>query len=304
MEHKTRASNIMLSIEKCLVCGSNNFEPFLVCKDYTVSQEKFNIVSCNSCGFKFTNPRPEDSIIGNYYKAESYVSHTNSKKGIVNKLYHIVRNYTLKKKVSLVSSFVSRGTVLDYGCGAGMFLGACKSSGWETYGMEPDSDARKIASEQGINLFSDKETMTKNIGNKTFSAITLWHVLEHVTDMPETLSFFKERLHADGVLIIAVPNHVSYDAQHYKEHWAAYDVPRHLHHFELKSMKALLETGGFKLVETKPMKFDSFYVSMLSEKYKTGSVRLISAFFAGLRSNLKAKDSASYSSTIYIFRHK
>jgi 2-polyprenyl-3-methyl-5-hydroxy-6-metoxy-1,4-benzoquinol methylase len=293
----------MLSIEKCLVCGSTHFEPFLVCKDYTVSQEDFNIVSCNGCGFKFTNPRPDNSVLGNYYKAESYVSHTNSKKGIVNKLYHAVRNYTLKSKINMVSGFVSRGTILDYGCGTGMFLSAIKNAGWETYGMEPDNDARKIASENGNNVFSDKESVVASIGDKKFNAITLWHVLEHVTDMPETLAFFKNKLNKDGVLIIAVPNHVSYDAHYYKEYWAAYDVPRHLHHFELKSMKALVEQAGFKLQETKPMKFDSFYVSMLSEKYKTESVNLLKAFWIGLQSNLKAKNTHSYSSTIYVFRH-
>ncbi len=294
----------MLTIEKCLVCGSNQFEPFLQCKDYTVSQESFNVVSCKSCGFNFTSPRPDNSVLGNYYKAESYVSHTNSKKGIVNRLYHIVRNYTLAKKVKLISSYVSRGTILDYGCGTGMFLGACKNAGWETFGLEPDDDARKIASEQNLNLFSDKIKIQTHVAEKQFDAITLWHVLEHVTDMPETLAFFKQKLKTNGVLIIAVPNHVSYDAQYYKEHWAAYDVPRHLHHFELKSMKALLDNGGFQLIETKPMKFDSFYVSMLSEKYKTGTVNLVKAFLTGLKSNLKAKDTSSYSSTIYIFKHK
>lgn len=294
----------MLTIEKCLVCGSNQFEPFLDCKDYTVSQENFKIVSCQSCGFKFTNPRPDNSVLGNYYKAESYVSHTNSKKGIVNKLYHLVRNYTLKKKIALISSYVSRGTILDYGCGTGMFLGQCKNAGWETFGMEPDVDARQIASEQNLNLFADKITLETHVAEKQFDAITLWHVLEHVTDMQETLGFFKYKLKQNGILIIAVPNHVSHDAQHYKEHWAAYDVPRHLHHFEQKSMKQLLDNAGFNLIETKPMMFDSFYVSMLSEKYKTGTVNLVSAFMSGLKSNLKAKDTSSYSSTIYIFKHK
>lgn len=287
----------------CLVCGNTQFTPFLSCKDNTVSQETFMIVSCSSCGFKFTNPRPDDSVIGNYYKAESYISHTNSKKGIVNKLYHYVRNYTLKSKIKMVSGFVSRGTILDYGCGTGMFLSAIKNAGWETYGMEPDDDARKIASESGNNVFSDKGRINTYITDKKFNAITLWHVLEHVTDMPETLTFFKTRLNKDGVLIIAVPNHASYDAQHYKEFWAAYDVPRHLHHFDIKSMTSLVEKAGFKLQETKPMKFDSFYVSMLSEKYKTGSVNLFKAFWIGLKSNLKAKDSHSYSSTIYVFKH-
>ena len=133
----------MLTIEKCLVCGSASFEPFLVCKDYTVSQEQFNIVSCKSCGFKFTNPRPDNNVLGNYYKAESYVSHTNSKKGIVNKLYHAVRNHTLKSKIQMLSRYVSRGTILDYGCGTGMFLSAINKAGWETFGMEPDDNARK-----------------------------------------------------------------------------------------------------------------------------------------------------------------
>lgn len=307
-----------MTISNCLVCGNTHFSPFLTCKDYTVSQEHFNIVSCNSCGFKFTNPRPDNEVLGNYYKAESYVSHTNSKKGIINKLYHIVRNYTLKSKIKMVSGYVSRGTILDYGCGTGMFLSAINKAGWETYGMEPDDDARKIASENGNNVFSDKDRMKTYITDKKFNAITLWHVLEHVTDMEETLSFFKQRLNKDGVLIIAVPNHVSYDAQYYKEYWAAYDVPIHLHHFELKTMKALVENAGFKLQETKPMKFDSFYVSMLSEKYKasarfeslsgqstkyTGSGNLFKAFWIGLKSNLKAKDSTQYSSTIYVFTH-
>lgn len=294
----------MLTIDKCLVCGSDSFEPFLVCKDYTVSQENFNIVSCKSCGFKFTNPRPENSVIGDYYKAEEYVSHSNTTKGVVNKLYHSVRNYTLKQKLKLISSYVSRGTMLDYGSGTGMFLNVCKNDGWETYGMEPDDNARKMSIEKGLDVFSDKNKVSDRIADKKFNAITLWHVLEHVTDMEATLSFFKSKLNNDGVLIIAVPNHVSYDAQYYKEFWAAYDVPRHLHHFDINSMTSLVEKAGFKFQESKPMKFDSFYVSMLSEKYKTGSVNLVKAFLVGLTSNFKAKDTHSYSSTIYIFKHK
>lgn len=294
----------MLTINKCLVCGSDSFEPFLVCKDYTVSQENFNIVSCKSCGFKFTNPRPENSVIGDYYKAEEYVSHSNTTKGVVNKLYHSVRNYTLKQKLKLISSYVSRGTMLDYGCGTGMFLNVCKNDGWETYGMEPDDNARKMSIEKGLDVFSDKDKVSDRIADKKFNAITLWHVLEHVTDMEATLSFFKSKLNDDGVLIIAVPNHVSYDAQYYKEFWAAYDVPRHLHHFDINSMTSLVEKAGFKFKESKPMKFDSFYVSMLSEKYKTGAVNLVKAFLVGLTSNFKAKDTHSYSSTIYIFKHK
>lgn len=293
----------MKSLSNCLVCGSNQFSPFLTCKDYTVSQEDFQIVSCNQCGFKFTNPRPHDAELGKYYKAESYISHTNTKKGLVNRMYHVVRSITLKRKLKLVESYVSRGTILDYGCGTGMFLAQCKAAGWETFGMEPDDDARKIASEQNLNLFSDKDKMKTYITDKKFHAITLWHVLEHVTDMEETLAFFKSRLEADGVLIIAVPNHVSYDAQYYKQHWAAYDVPRHLHHFEKRTIKQLVESKGFQLRETLPMKFDSFYVSLLSEKYKNSRAGIVKPFMIGLMSNMKAaKD--THSSSIYVFSHQ
>lgn len=293
---------MMQQIEKCLVCGSNQFEPFLVCKDYTVSKEQFNILSCKHCNFKFTNPRPFDSEIGNYYKSENYVSHSNTQKGLINKLYHLVRNYTLQKKLSLVSQYVSRGTILDYGCGTGMFLSACNKAGWKAFGMEPDSDARKMANEQGGLIFEDKIGLEQAIKDQSLSAVTLWHVLEHVTDMQETLDFFKRKLDAQGVLIIAVPNHVSYDAKYYREFWAAYDVPRHLHHFEIRSMTSLLLNHGFALQDTWPMKFDSFYVSMLSERYKTGSSNLLNAFFRGLRSNIKARSATEYSSVIYVFK--
>lgn len=292
----------MKNINNCPVCNSTTQSPFLKVKDYTVSKEEFSIVSCGQCNFKFTNPRPGDSVIGNYYKSEDYISHSNTSKGLISKLYHMVRNHTLKKKLALVSKYVPRGTILDYGCGTGMFLNTCKTNGWKVYGMEPDSGARKIASEMDINAFENKEALSGSLGEASFDAITLWHVLEHVTDLDVTLDFFKERLNANGVLVIAVPNYTSYDAKKYGAFWAAYDVPRHLYHFEVKTLNLLMERFGFKLQETLPMKFDSFYVSMLSEKYKTGSIKYLKAFLSGLKSNSKAKSATEYSSVIYVFK--
>jgi SAM-dependent methyltransferase len=292
----------MTILNNCPCCNSTQFEPYIKCKDYTVSGETFAIVSCRNCNFKFTNPRPENSVLGNYYKSEDYISHSNTSKGIISKLYHLVRNYTLKGKIRLVSRHVSRGTILDYGCGTGMFLNVCKESGWDAYGMEPDSGARKIASEMELKTFPDKSALKNELRATKLNAITLWHVLEHVTDLEETLSFFRDQLDPAGILIIAVPNYTSYDAKHYQEFWAAYDLPRHLYHFEVNTVSRLLQPYGFKLAETCPMKFDSFYVSMLSEKYKTGSIKYLSAFIQGLRSNLKAKQAKDYSSVIYVFK--
>ena len=294
----------MFNYTNCPVCKGQNFTPYLNCKDYTVSQKEFTIVSCESCNFKFTNPIPDISDLGEYYKSEDYISHSNTKKGLVSRLYHLVRNYTLKKKLALVSSNVSRGTIMDYGCGTGMFLDICQEAGWRAFGMEPDSGARKIAKDMKLKVYKDKAELEASHREEKIDAITLWHVLEHVTDLDNTLSYFKTKLSKDGVLIIAVPNYTSYDANHYKEFWAAYDVPRHLFHFEVTSLSNLLGSYGFVLESTLPMKFDSFYVSMLSEKYKTGSVKFISAFLTGLRSNLRAKVATDYSSVIYVFKHK
>jgi 2-polyprenyl-3-methyl-5-hydroxy-6-metoxy-1,4-benzoquinol methylase len=201
-----------------------------------------------------------------------------------------------------VSEHVSRGTILDYGCGTGMFLKTAKESGWKTFGIEPDESARKLAKEYNSDIYDSLGSLDKTIDNGTLSVITLWHVLEHVSDLNNTLDFFSKKLNEKGVLIIAVPNHISYDAKFYKEYWAAYDVPRHLYHFEKVTMEALLANHNFKLVQTKAMKFDSFYVSMLSEKYKTGAINYLAAFISGLRSNWIASSAEEYSSVIYIFK--
>lgn len=289
---------MLQQITNCPVCSGTVFTPFLTCKDYTVSHEDFNIVSCKACNFKFTNPRPSDSEIGKYYKSEDYVSHSDTKKGLINRLYHIVRTRTLRQKLSLISSYVSRGTILDYGCGTGMFLKTCADAGWKSFGFEPDSDARGLAKSKGLSVANSKEGLS---GNR-FDIISLWHVLEHVTDLDQTLKFFSESITDKGRLVIAVPNYTSADARHYNKFWAGYDVPRHIYHFEINTLKRLLGNYGFSLEETKPMKYDSYYVSMLSEKYKTGSMNYLTAFLNGLKSNWAANDSSQYSSVIYIFK--
>lgn len=288
--------------KNCPVCGDTQFSDFLVCKDHTVSKEEFSIVACKSCDFKFTNPRPADEDLGKYYQSEDYISHSNTKKGLISQLYHRVRSHTLQTKVQLMAQYVSRGTVLDYGCGTGYFMEACVKAGWKSFGMEPDRGARKIAFESGLNVSENKEVLEQKTSDLKFNAITLWHVLEHVTDLEETLKYFRSKLNREGVLIIAVPNHKSFDAKVYQENWAAYDVPRHLYHFEPATIEKLMLNYGFKLEAMHPMKFDSFYVSMLSEKYAKGRIRYFSAFLNGLRSNLKAKGPGEYSSVIYVFR--
>ncbi|WMJ71990.1 class I SAM-dependent methyltransferase [Cytophagaceae bacterium ABcell3] len=289
----------METLNQCPSCTGTTFTDYLKLRDYSITKERFQLVKCTKCGLIFTNPRPPESEIGRYYKSEEYVSHSDSNKGLINFLYHQVRKFTLKGKTNLINRLSDKGAVLDIGCGTGYFLAACKKEGWEITGTEPDAKAAEIAAKNTNssiypNLFS--------VPNRSYEIITLWHVLEHIHELKKSMAKVKSLLADQGTLIVAVPNCQSYDAKVYKEKWAAYDVPRHLYHFVPESMEYLMKSEGLEITDIKPMYFDSFYVSMISEKYKrTGSVGLIKAVINGMLSNLKAGKS-KYSSLIYIIK--
>lgn len=284
----------------CPICNGTSFQDFLVCKDYTVSKEDFQIVSCGTCGFHFTNPVPEESKIGAYYQSEDYISHSSTNKGLINKIYLRVRKHTLKQKLKLISRLSKGKHLLDIGAGTGHFLNTCKSAGWNALGLEPDDGARKFAKEN-LGLDMQPTDDLKNLPDQSRDVITMWHVLEHVYHLNRDITEIVRVLKDDGVLIVAVPNMSSYDAKKYKEYWAAYDVPIHLYHFQPEDIKRLFAKFEMELVEMLPMKFDAYYVSMLSEKYKDGNI--VKAFFTGLRSNMRAKN-GEYSSQIYVLRKK
>ncbi len=290
-------------LEYCPVCGKDAFKNFLVVADKAVSKESFVIVECENCHFKFTNPRPDAASIGMYYESEEYISHSNTKSGIINKAYHMVRSITTKQKVELINRYSpSKGTILDYGCGTGVFLGACKKDGWEVRGVEPNQRARQLATEETGELIAPQ---LQDLQGEKYDVITLWHVLEHVMSLNETLDQLVDCLQEDGTLVIAVPNADSHDAQEYKENWAAYDVPRHLYHFTQQTMKRLLKRHKMQLEEVLPMKFDAYYVSLLSEKQKDGKANMLTSVMNGYKSNSHAeKNGNDYSSLIFVAKKK
>jgi len=286
-------------VESCPICSSNRFSNFIVVQDYLVSRDSFAIIKCDECNFKITSPRPIKEELGNYYKSENYISHTSKANNPINWIYKLVRNYTLAQKYKLINKRVPKGKILDYGCGTGDFLRYFKNKGWNIEGIEPDREAAKIAANKNkIDVLPEVSYIKKN----KYTAITLWHVLEHISDINHVLEQLKPLLDNKGRIFIAVPNVQSYDAQYYKEKWAGYDVPRHLYHFEKSTMKKLMKRHGLKIKEILPMYFDSFYVSMLSEKYKNGKNNFIAAFKSGYKSNKEAKQNKNYSSLIYIIK--
>ncbi len=288
--------------QQCPLCYSTGIAPVLRVKDYTVSGEVFGVWHCGNCTARFTQEVPPGDAIGRYYQAEAYVSHTDTKKGFVNRAYHIVRNYTLQAKRALVqkAAGLKQGTLLDVGAGTGAFAATMQQAGWAVTGLEPDETARANARTQHNMDLANPDNLFALPAN-SFDAITLWHVLEHVHELHRYLDTFNTLLKPNGVLVIAVPNYTSYDAAIYQEHWAAYDVPRHLYHFSPQSMAVLAQQHGFDITAHKPMWFDSFYVAMLSEQYKNGKGNLINAVWNGLLSNLNAlADRKKCSSVIYV----
>ena len=293
----------MVSIIECPVCKSRSIKPFLQCSDFTVSHETFALNKCDGCSLGITSPRPELEKLGSYYLSEEYISHSGKTSGGIGILYKTVRSFALNWKARIVDQKKTEGIALDFGCGTGEFLQTLKNKGWKIEGVEPSDSARSKAE----SLINQKiNSSLAEISNQQFDFISAWHVIEHVPNLPETIQHLKGLLKKDGTIFIAVPNYESADAKLYQEHWAGYDVPRHLWHFSKKSMTQLLVSHKLEVVDIKPMKLDAYYVSMLSEKYKRNTnslLNLVRGFLIGFQSNVAARREKNHSSLIYIARH-
>lgn len=272
-------------------------KPYLQTKDHSVSKEEFELRLDANLDMLVTHPQPEN--LERYYESSAYISHTDATDSFVDKLYQRVKRYSLSKKLGLITDFANgQKSLLDFGAGTGDFLARAQKDAWQINGVEPNEAARKKAAQKGVDLVDS----LSNLKQEKFQVITLWHVLEHLPNLDQDIAVLISRLAENGTLIIAVPNYKSYDAKYYKSFWAAFDVPRHLWHFSKSSIQKLFEGHGMKLVETKPMIFDAFYVSLLSEKYKSGNQNFLSAMCIGLWSNISAWRTKEYSSHIYILQ--
>ena len=282
----------------------NSNQRYLKVKDYSVSGEEFELIQNLEYGFLETTPQPALDKLHEYYESEDYISHTDSQRNLFEKVYHLVRTISLKKKLKLINSFtLENKSLLDIGCGTGDFLQTAKEDNWNILGIEPNEQARLIANKKTNDSVFDTEQLSA-FKSESFDVITLWHVLEHLPNLEEQITVFKKLLKPNGTLIIAVPNYKSYDALYYKNNWAAFDVPRHLWHFNKTSISKLVSKVSMEVKNVKPMLFDAFYVSLLSEKYKSGKMNPIKGFWIGLLSNLKSFKTKEASSLIYIIKNK
>ena len=271
-------------------------ESFTV-KDHAVTGETFSIKRHPEFNMWMTEPIPEN--LDPYYNSADYISHSDASKTFFDKVYQAVKSYSLNKKVRLLDRYTTeKGLLLDYGAGTGSFMQQAIRGGWQTVGVEPNETARAMALEKGLNLEKNGNELTTS----DFDVITLWHVLEHIPDLDGSILKFKSLLKPNGILVLALPNFEAWDAKHYGVYWAGYDVPRHLWHFSREAVEGLFGSSGFELLKTHPLYFDAYYVSLLSEKYRSGKMRWWPAIFNGLRSNLRAMTTKEYSSLIYVLK--
>jgi 2-polyprenyl-3-methyl-5-hydroxy-6-metoxy-1,4-benzoquinol methylase len=279
--------------------GFQNNIFFKKVRDYSVSKEIFELHHNPEYDILITFPKPSLEKLPSYYESDDYISHTDGKRSLFEKVYHLIKGIALKNKLKLINVQSSKGKLLDIGAGTGDFLVVAKNDGWHTIGIEPSEKAKEIATNKGVNFANSLADLESN----SFDIITMWHVLEHVPNLEEYLSELKRLVKPAGTILIAVPNFKSFDANYYGKFWAAFDVPRHIWHFSKTAIEKLFAEKEMKLIDVLPMKFDSFYVSLLSEKYKSGKMNFVRAFFVGLKSNLSGKKTKEFSSHIYIIKN-
>ena len=297
MKHDEKMNN------KCPWCESEKAQINLWLKDEFLTKEDFHICECLNCGLLYTMPRPDKEKIGAYYKSEAYYSHQENKKGFIPKVYERVKSINLKHKYRLATNGMQPGKLLDIGCGVGDFLHTAEMHGWECIGVEPSEDAKAIAQKRMKGMIITSEEL-ESFPDGAFDVITMWHVLEHVDDLKWQVAQLQRLVKPSGRVVIAVPNYKSYDGQYYKEHWAAYDVPRHLNHFNRITLSKIFKTSGLELVKMDKLKWDAYYISYLSEQYRHHSLPLVRGLYRGFISNCKARRSGEWSSLVYVFERK
>lgn len=303
VQTKNKATASTIHYATCPLCAAKDIQLTLATEDYSISKDAFEIYACQVCDFHFTQNAPAPATIGPYYKSDVYISHSDTKEGLVNRLYHAARDLMLTKKRKLIQRLTTGKRLLDIGSGTGYFLNHMQSNGFKVTGIEIDGDARAATLKNfNIKVNPPPVLLDGQLAEKV-DVITLWHVLEHLHDMDGYMQRMHQQLTNDGVVLIAVPNHKSFDAQHYGKHWAAYDVPRHLWHFSPKTVARLAEKNGFKVIDQKRLPLDPFYNALLSEKYQSSKLSLIFGGLIGLVSLLISYvNPARSTSPIYILK--
>ena len=282
---------------KCPICDSDSSNHFLSLKDrLEVSNEIFSLVECD-CNFIYLNPRPNEKEIYTYYKNENYDPHNN-----VNFLYKSIQKFSFIWKVSIIKKISQKNniSILDYGAGKGEFASFFKKKNNNCHIDIYEPILNNFNLNNDIQVFSNHSDIKLK-----YNIITFWHSLEHIHNLNEVFSLIQKHLISDGYLFIAVPNLDAVEKKYFNKNWAPYDAPRHLYHFNYKSMKKILNKHNFKIINYKTLYQDSIYNIFLSLKTMSFS-NTIKLFYYSIISILKILfiNKKISSSILYICKRK
>jgi 2-polyprenyl-3-methyl-5-hydroxy-6-metoxy-1,4-benzoquinol methylase len=272
----------MIHHYNCPLCSGGNISPFLDVRDHFLSKELFSLFKCQDCRFIFTQDYPEEPEIEKYYESDDYISHSDSNQSLTGKIYRSIRRLMLIKKKNLVKKacHLTTGSILDIGSGTGHFLNTMKTAGWSISGIEPNKKAREYSSSV-FKIAPSIPGQIHSLPSESFDCITLWHALEHFYEPYKYFEEIYRLIKPNGLVIVALPNSRSFDSEYYKNNWAAFDVPRHLWHFNTDSFNSFIKKAGFRCEAMSSLPFDVFYISVLSEKYKRSSASFLQGFIKG-----------------------
>lgn len=286
---------------RCPLCAHENLYFSFSTMDYFLSGEEFEVHQCISCGLLITNPFPDDVASMAYYQSQNYYSHPVKRQNLLAFFYQLIRKWNVASKTRLLKKYCGSGKILDIGAGSGSFLKSCQNAGFTVMGIEKDQNARNYCiTKLGLHVVSSE--LDSEIDESSQDVITLWHVLEHIHNLPDIIKRILMWMKPGAYLILALPNPESPDALFYGKYWAGWDVPRHLYHFSSDTMRFLGEKNSLLLVDIVPMRWDAYYVSILSEQYRGTSLAAFRGLYQGLISNFKAETSGNFSSLTYVFQ--
>lgn len=228
----------------CNLCGSSDNEKYYQVRDYNYGMPGvFTIVQCRRCGLVYLNPRPTQGEISSFYPESRYHPFK-----AIHGAGATIPGSTHWKRALWLTRRTQVGTVLDVGCGSGLFLLAMGALGWNCVGVEPNETAAQHAREvAGLEVLAGDVFAINQVA--TYDVITLWDVLEHVHSPLDVLVHCNRLLNSDGVIALHAPNWASIERRLFGERWTALDSPRHLYHFSPGTIKQLLKRSGFR-VET------------------------------------------------------
>lgn len=299
--------SILMDYERlnpCPLCGAIETVPYATCSDHASSRLQYLLLRCPACGVVFTDNHPEEDEMEQFETLDSQIRRADSPEGITERLYRHVRRRMLRRKAGLVvrQSYRDSGTLLNYGAKRGFFSDHMERKGWKVTSVDRHHENRQFSLEHFHHRMSGMQEMS-DFTPETFDVITLWHVFEHENEPERLLDTFHRILRPGGILVMSCPNICSTDAMHYGPYWAAYDVPRHLWHFNPVSLNRLVHRHGFTLMHHEKMPYDCFYISIMSEQYMMHRLAFLRGMAYGLHSWLVSLTRRGRSSSIvYVFR--